>query len=71
MPFHYGDWDEPGRRAAANRLTISGWDPVSKQPHFKYAAVRCRPTGKRTAAGDERETRTPPPTGPTPVGGRA
>ena len=27
------------RPTAANRLTISGWDPVSKQPHFKYAAV--------------------------------
>ena len=40
MPFHYGDWDAPGRKSAANRLTISGWDAVSKQPHFKYAAVR-------------------------------
>ena len=28
---------------AANRLTISGWDLVSKQPHFKYAAVALRP----------------------------
>jgi ferredoxin-nitrate reductase len=40
MPFHYGDWDAPGRKGAANRLTITGWDPVSKQPHFKYAAVK-------------------------------
>jgi anaerobic selenocysteine-containing dehydrogenase len=45
MPFHYGDWDKPGREGAANRLTISGWDPVSKQPHFKYAAVRVRRAG--------------------------
>ncbi|HOQ99403.1 MAG TPA: molybdopterin-dependent oxidoreductase [Anaerolineae bacterium] len=39
MPFHYGSWDRPGRRAA-NELTLSEWDPVSKQPHLKYAAVR-------------------------------
>ena len=31
-----GQTTEP---TAANRLTITGWDPVSKQPHFKYAAV--------------------------------
>jgi anaerobic selenocysteine-containing dehydrogenase len=42
MPFHYGDWDKAGRDGAANDLTISGWDPVSKQPHFKYAAVAVR-----------------------------
>lgn len=40
IPFHYGYWDEPGRSRAANELTITEWDPVSKQPHFKYAAVR-------------------------------
>jgi ferredoxin-nitrate reductase len=45
MPFHYGDWDAPGRQQAANRLTITGWDPVSKQPHFKYAAVAVRKGG--------------------------
>jgi hypothetical protein len=28
----------PGR--AANELTLTGWDPVSKQPMFKVAAVR-------------------------------
>jgi hypothetical protein len=27
-------------RRAANELTITGWDPISKQPHFKFAAVR-------------------------------
>lgn len=40
MPFHYGYWDDPGRARAANELTLYEWDPVSKQPHFKYAAVR-------------------------------
>jgi hypothetical protein len=40
VPFHYGYWDEPGRTRAANELTLYGWDPVSKQPHFKYAAVK-------------------------------
>ena len=40
IPFHFGDWDRPGENRAANELTISGWDPVSKQPHFKYAAVK-------------------------------
>jgi len=40
MPFHYGYWDDPGRQRAANELTLYEWDPVSKQPHFKYAAVR-------------------------------
>jgi anaerobic selenocysteine-containing dehydrogenase len=39
VPFHYGD-DADGSPTAANRLTLTGWDPVSKQPHFKYAAVR-------------------------------
>jgi len=36
--FHYGDFDGDGRPRAANELTMSEWDPVSKQPHFKYAA---------------------------------
>jgi anaerobic selenocysteine-containing dehydrogenase len=42
LPFHYGYWDQPNddHRRAANELTITGWDPISKQPHFKFAAVR-------------------------------
>lgn len=41
MPFHFGYWDEKSDRPrAANELTIFEWDPVSKQPTFKYAAVR-------------------------------
>jgi predicted molibdopterin-dependent oxidoreductase YjgC len=46
-PFHYGYWDEradeaggDGPSRAANELTITDWDPVSKQPVFKVAAVR-------------------------------
>jgi anaerobic selenocysteine-containing dehydrogenase len=47
VPFHYGYWDtddgaSPDGAAgrAANELTITAWDPVSKQPQFKLAAVR-------------------------------
>jgi ferredoxin-nitrate reductase len=44
VPFHYGDWDllDEGKRGhrTANELTITYWDPVSKQPMFKLAAVR-------------------------------
>ncbi|WP_340559585.1 molybdopterin oxidoreductase family protein [Streptomyces sp. GSL17-111] len=42
-PFHYGYWDEaePGRHTrAANELTRTEWDPVSKQPLYKQTAVR-------------------------------
>jgi anaerobic selenocysteine-containing dehydrogenase len=46
LPFHYGYWDSAGSASgdghtrAANELTITAWDPVSKQPIFKVAAVR-------------------------------
>ena len=40
VPFHFGYWDEDEHRRAANELTITGWDGVSKQPYFKYAAVK-------------------------------
>lgn len=46
IPFHYGNWDDDSRKRAANELTISEWDPVSKQPHFKYAAVKIRKAGE-------------------------
>ncbi|HEY6737294.1 MAG TPA: molybdopterin oxidoreductase family protein [Actinopolymorphaceae bacterium] len=48
VPFHYGYWDlgpvgpseQAGRAGrAANELTITSWDPVSKQPIYKVAAV--------------------------------
>ncbi len=40
VPFHFGNWDDPERPRAANELTLSYWDPISKQPYFKYAAAR-------------------------------
>jgi anaerobic selenocysteine-containing dehydrogenase len=40
IPFHYGDAEPDERTRAANELTITRWDPVSKQPTFKVAAVR-------------------------------
>ncbi len=46
MPFHYGYWDDESQSAvAANELTIAEWDAVSKQPYFKYSAVRIRKSG--------------------------
>jgi len=52
IPFHYGYWDKDnGRHRAANELTIGGWDPVSKQPHYKYAAVQLRKAGVLTGMG--------------------
>jgi len=41
VPFHYGYWDRPDAQPhrAANELTMTAWDPVSKQPLFKVAAV--------------------------------
>ena len=50
VPFHYGDWDPlsdvvVGGHRAANELTVTSWDPVSKQPMFKLAAVRVTKIG--------------------------
>ena len=39
LPFHYGTWDTDGDPRAANELTLTAWDPVSKQPSFKTSAV--------------------------------
>jgi anaerobic selenocysteine-containing dehydrogenase len=46
-PFHYGYWDaradgvaSDGPTRAANELTTTDWDPVSKQPVLKIASVR-------------------------------
>ncbi|MFD8544876.1 molybdopterin oxidoreductase family protein [Streptomyces sp. NPDC059649] len=42
-PFHYGYFDQtdPDRHnRAANELTRTEWDPVSKQPVYKVTAVR-------------------------------
>lgn len=49
IPFHYGYWDNPREHdRAANELTLTGWDPVSKQPYFKFAAVAIRKSGSRS-----------------------
>jgi predicted molibdopterin-dependent oxidoreductase YjgC len=40
VPFHYGYWDSEREGRAANELTITQWDPASKQPLFKTAAAR-------------------------------
>jgi predicted molibdopterin-dependent oxidoreductase YjgC len=55
VPFHYGYWDlgddagPDGRPAgAANELTQSAWDPVSKQPLYKVAAARVTRVGERS-----------------------
>jgi anaerobic selenocysteine-containing dehydrogenase len=46
VPFHYGYWDTSegagpdGQPRAANEMTITQWDPASKQPLFKTAAAR-------------------------------
>jgi anaerobic selenocysteine-containing dehydrogenase len=51
VPFHYGYWDrdaaDPGDGAprAANEVTATRWDPVSKQPAFKVTAVRIERLG--------------------------
>jgi anaerobic selenocysteine-containing dehydrogenase len=56
VPFHYGYWDTTGDRpaagepgTAANELTITDWDPVSKQPLFKTSAANVL-----AVAGDSR-----------------
>ncbi|WP_241474815.1 molybdopterin oxidoreductase family protein [Nocardiopsis xinjiangensis] len=52
VPFHYGYWDtevsegDGARDRAANEMTVSDWDPVSKQPLFKTAVARLRPLGE-------------------------
>lgn len=45
LPFHYGYWDAEDtdeHDRAANELTLTDWDPASKQPIFKTAAARVR-----------------------------
>jgi ferredoxin-nitrate reductase len=47
VPFHYGAWRHEGDvPRTANELTITAWDPVSKQPIFKVAAVRVAKAGE-------------------------
>ncbi|WP_133852187.1 molybdopterin oxidoreductase family protein [Labedaea rhizosphaerae] len=72
LPFHYGYWDtaDPAGRdggRAANELTPTDWDPVSKQPLFKTAAASIaaadveppvhRPVGSDTEVLEDLEPR--------------
>jgi hypothetical protein len=55
LPFHYGYWDDAspgpdGDGRAANELTLTDWDPVSKQPLFKTAAAAVRRVEKAGGA---------------------
>lgn len=52
VPFHYGSWGDPDHPRAANELTITEWDAVSKQPHLKYAAVRLARVSLTAKVGD-------------------
>jgi anaerobic selenocysteine-containing dehydrogenase len=63
VPFHYGYWDvgdeagpPDGVGRAANELTITAWDPVSKQPLFKAGAVRVTPAAVHALSGSARAT---------------
>jgi anaerobic selenocysteine-containing dehydrogenase len=66
IPFHYGDWDREADEAprAANELTRTSWDPVSKQPQFKVAAVRV----DKLREGDGSEAPAPKLTASAPAG---
>ncbi|MFP5253785.1 MAG: molybdopterin dinucleotide binding domain-containing protein, partial [Actinomycetes bacterium] len=70
LPFHYGYWDTPGGHGpdgedgrAANELTLTDWDPASKQPLFKSAAAAV----ERLATGDGTPSAAPTTTGSAPV----
>lgn len=70
-PFHYGYFDTEGgdapdgRARAANELTITEWDPVSKQPNYKAMAVRL----SKVADSDGRRAPAPDTTASTPADG--
>jgi anaerobic selenocysteine-containing dehydrogenase len=61
-PFHYGYFDTEGGDGpdghvrAANEMTITSWDPASKQPMFKVGAV------KVTKVADANGSHAPAPT---------
>jgi anaerobic selenocysteine-containing dehydrogenase len=66
VPFHYGYWDvsdADGHHRAANELTITDWDPVSKQPIFKTATARVN----RVGGGDGNAAPAPTNTASRPV----
>ncbi|MFN8525216.1 MAG: nitrate reductase [Chloroflexota bacterium] len=62
-PFHWGaHWHDGG---PLNAVTTRAWDPVSKQPELKLAAVALRkcpgPGGKRSIAQRSEHVAAPPP----------
>ena len=70
LPFHYGYWDTAARLPAgvvngraANELTITDWDPASKQPLFKSAAAKV----ERMRLTDGEPSAAPTTTGSAPV----
>src|SRR6478735_3786703 len=69
LPFHYGYWDTPSGAGpddagrAANELTPTEWDAVSKQPLFKSGAARVR----KVADGGGRSAPAPTTTASAPV----
>jgi predicted molibdopterin-dependent oxidoreductase YjgC len=69
LPFHYGYWDEKaghepdGAGRAANELTLTDWDPASKQPIFKTAAA----SAVRIASGEGTPAPAPTTTASRPV----
>ncbi|WP_028048254.1 molybdopterin oxidoreductase family protein [Cellulomonas sp. URHD0024] len=69
LPFHYGYWDAQDLSAtgdagrAANELTPTEWDAVSKQPLFKSGAARLR----RLSAGEGHTSAAPTTTASAPV----
>ncbi|MET9030359.1 nitrate reductase [Nocardia sp. NPDC004168] len=65
VPFHYGYWDEPAaeRERAANEMTITDWDPASKQPIFKTAAAKL----ERLAGADGHPAPAPTATASAPI----
>ncbi|UDY24987.1 molybdopterin oxidoreductase family protein [Nocardioides sp. Kera G14] len=70
LPFHYGYWDldipadDPERHdRAANELTLTDWDPASKQPIFKTAAA----AAVRVEAGEGTPSAAPTTTASKPV----
>jgi predicted molibdopterin-dependent oxidoreductase YjgC len=73
VPFHYGYFDEeslpddPAEPRAANELTITEWDPVSKQPLYKVGAVKV--TKVRDANGEPSLAPTTTASAPVAVGG--
>lgn len=54
IPFHYGSFDNTdGRARSANDLTLSHWDPISKQPVFKGGAAKIEKTNFKRDEGGE------------------